>query len=1106
MALKTDFDWDWGQLHVTVGVQHHSGGADCDVKVTTDIGSDTQPFFQAAPLQTTLAFDLAPPFTVTDLVVECTHNGGGGGPRNIHVDYLTVTNGDYQWPHPRDHEVLYDATSFPGGGYGGTVVRTDETGEYLLLATNTGGVAISDDGDDWWFLGGDDAVDRSQELIHTWEVWAPNAQTVYTIAGAEQSTYGGFLKWDATSDDWTVLDGELAVDDNDHICGDTHHAGGRLITSWNDGTDDVLFLANHGDTVKGGDTADVWDAPGVFPYDITTEAFCTADGLLDLPATGDDDLVSALEIVTVGVTEYLLVAYKSRASSADALWACPLDGDCSTGVTSACTAIASTGWDLRDLEVQEVSADERALVYAVDAGLRESGGSCTRDHEGTVMVLNLTEGDPGVLNASVWDSDTTYAAAWEVGVGKDGCPQHWDGDTAGPNLDDDYVEKVFEKNMLGDGELRIPESGASSSNELVGLAKGVGASDTFLFAFAKLFGTAYAYPKVHRAAITTPPSQNDLLPWKPLQDYWTGEPMYEENADLDTAIDTNYEERASKGDDNSSWLGSLHVQDDREQWFPKGPVDAVFYTMPDESVVAMVSGDIGVYGLPPESAAGAPGWDSIYSAKDMDEIPWFWAMDPISEVGQLVGRDLAYCSTCEPTSVDANGLAVVASMDVAMNWLYGQPDTGDRVAGKYDCHAENMTSGGRGVALVDDGAGGATVWVVRLQQSTGEPVRQNLLKGVLAAGDDFEDGDWCYETTSENKTTSNKSAFNGDDAICPRDDVLPGSYDWPACDPTNATNTPGELFDNHDGTNSFGSPTDVDVLHAEPDVAVVSFASYTGGATDYDGGLAVFYDDGGEMDVFQVPDFTGQASCSGLSMNDVFHHDGARVAIDQARSEWTSGTEFNLWIYVSAAQNGAAAGDDCAIYEVNATYSGGITATWTPVDIGSALGIGDCSDLTVDDVHGLATAPWAPSTVWVFGDTSGTGALCQIDVDSDVPANSTWTGLAPNNGKDRRVKRVRPHPHLEDTLLVGTSAPTTTNPNWQYEPSGLFQVAWRMNGVTGDVLPEWRPFPAEGLSNPHVNGIAFDVLETSEPYEVEAFWLSTSGSGVYEGLRQWDDN
>ncbi|GEM_PF-4976306 len=159
--------------------------------------------------------------------------------------------------------------------------------------------------------------------------------------------------------------------------------------------------------------------------------------------------------------------------------------------------------------------------------------------------------------------------------------------------------------------------------------------------------------------------------------------------------------------------------------------------------------------------------------------------------------------------------------------------------------------------------------------------------------------------------------------------------------------------------------------------------------------------------------------------------------------------------------------------------------------VGTTLGEGD--------VHGLTTAPWAPDTVFAWGSATGPDALCEIAVGG---ASTTWDPLAKTDTKKRLVKRVEPHPHLAETLLVGVAVQNaTTSTVWG--PPQLYQAAWRLGGFSGLVRPDWRKFPDIGLSNQNVNGIAFDVDESAEPYSVERIWVSTAGSGVYDRARTW---
>ena len=79
---------------------------------------------------------------------------------------------------------------------------------------------------------------------------------------------------------------------------------------------------------------------------------------------------------------------------------------------------------------------------------------------------------------------------------------------------------------------------------------------------------------------------------------------------------------------------------------------------------------------------------------------------------------------------------------------------------------------------------------------------------------------------------------------------------------------------------------------------------------------------------------------------------------------------------------------------------------------------------------------------------------------------------------------------------------------------GSGDVWWLINGeVDGkkldsqDKLRTWDVFAEDDsdivVLNGNVTGVAYDVDESSTPYDVTSIWISTAGNGVWEGSRGW---
>jgi len=1099
MELKSSFDWEYGELHARVGVADVDGPTTCTVTVDAGAdGTDTDSF--TAEGEHDLSFpDLDAPFTVDSFEISCSHVGP---PPTIDIDYVNILNGDFLWQPPRDQEIAYIDADWPLGGNVASVVRTDETGNNLVAASNNGGVALSTDGsgDVWWLINGEIDGQKldTQDKLRTWEVFAQDEDDIVVLTGTEISStmYGGLYRTTNSGLGWYELtDVEARADDRFHICTDKSLAGGKLMTGWIDGdSEQVLFFGNH-DTSLG-------TSKHVGVYGLTSEDTCSIEWVADLPATG---IVSAMEVTTVGDDDVLIVGFKTideASAEPDTLYYCPISGKCggAPALDVSCLPIAgSEGWDVRDIAVQVVDEDV-TLIYAADAGLgldTAVSSACSRE-EGTVQVVEL-DASGGSVAVSTWDSDTTTSGTCEAGDFS-GCPQAWHDPSDTGLLHEDYrqyYDSTYGKD-LGAGEMRLyTTSTVDSVNELTGVALFDDGAQQLLFAIANL-SQAYAFPRIYRADVGTDvPEPNDTLPWKPLQDYYTGESVVLDTDD--TSADTNPEQRGEAGNDKGTYLRALANHDDRAEVFPDRPVDITFYELPGEDDwEGQVYGFLGIWELP-NASGGAPGFDSAYGnpSVDLDKIPF--GFSPLSGLGdfqQTTTQDVAFCEGCAVSGINAEGMAFGAVADHGIANYFGPPSSGAREAGNLECHFANFTEV-RNLDLVEDDTT-ATLWGVYLHAGGDPPSKRAISKAVitLADEDDVEDWNWCYETSTSGKTAAPETYVEqaGEhDWVCKRHEADTTYPRWPACD----SSTDGELLDI--AATELGNPFDIEALHDDADVALATFYSHASGDTadpyDREGGLVLFYDDSGEMTRDRVPFTMTGTGCTSLDENEFF--DGAvTLAIDQASSAWSAtASERDVWAYVGGS---GTATDDCSIFQVHITYDSGIEAEWTELPIGSGT---DCSGLGGNKLQGIAAAPWASDRIWAFGEAEGSDSLCQIDaLDADNPVLDP---MAPDGTTWRRIKHVSPHPYLVDTLLVGVGVQAEDKGGVTWETLDLFQASWRWFGAAGEVKASWRPYRDSGLYNGNITGVAFDVDESSTPYDVTSIWISTAGNGVWEGSRGW---
>ena len=1068
ISLKGDFDWDYGELNVSVGVTTGAAGADCDVEVGVD-GGATQVIgtFTSPGQHSFAASSLSPPFTLTDLKVHCDYTGVASA---VLVDYVNVLNGEYHWPPPGDHDIAWIDTSFHGGGYSTTVVRSHTVDGELLSAADNGGVLFSDDaGQTWTTINGESWPDKiaHQDQLAVMEVEGTDTNRIYALSARE---FGGALSgalYETTDlgETWTEVSTSQLAERTWHHCEpDTKaHAGGRHMLSWfGSGLEQFLFVVDH------------QTSPGVYTYLTSSGSTVACDGGAGLPGLPTDEYVSSLAVVPIGDDDYLAVGYKTVTGNGDAVYLCELDGDCSSGVASSCVAVSDSGWDVRDIEVDVVDANT-TLLYVADAGRRrDAAGDCETAAEGTVQVVELQSGG----GTATWNSDESSGSGDCHGAGD--CPS-W--------LDASYTS-ILNGTSYGNGELRVKMSSTGTVQELTGLA--FDADSATLMAFVRHgSGRSYDFQRVYKADVTTPPSDaSPLIAWVPLQDYSTGETRDDDDP---ASIDSNHEERADAVVPDSGWLDSLDPYDDLEMWFPVGPEDGLFVEDPETGVVdVVVNGGFGLFRIP-ESSGTTPGWDSPYgdAAWDLDEIPISWSIGPGSDFQQVVPTTVRFCDSCSPSGKDADGMAWATAWDLTMEYLYGAPLLGSsREPGLWECHFDRWSAGGRDIDLWEAGDGSGTAWAVLWQQASGQPENQAVIKAEFAANDDHTDIEWCFETTDDYHTTGAYDAFwsNGK-WRCDRDPTYFPTSTWPACDPL--TEEPGELLTTATGT--YGAPLAIDVLEdstAAGDVALASFSSYHDGSSySARGGLALFYDSAGDMALHEVP-WTAPSACATWTEDEVF--EGApRVAIDQTASTWTDSSDFSVVAYV--ALTGAVNTDDgCALLKAEIGPS---STTWTAVPIGSNL-TGACSNLLAGDLQGLTLADWAPDTVFLYG----IDHFCEVDVTD--PASPTAADLAFPGGVDRRIVSASPHPHLADTLVVGFGTQAGVGCSTCEEPA-LFEAGWRRSGSSGSWKVAWNPYPDTWMANPNVTSVDFDVDETATPYSVMSFWVSTSGSGVLEGDDTW---
>jgi hypothetical protein len=349
---------------------------------------------------------------------------------------------------------------------------------------------------------------------------------------------------------------------------------------------------------------------------------------------------------------------------------------------------------------------------------------------------------------------------------------------------------------------------------------------------------------------------------------------------------------------------------------------------------------------------------------------------------------------------------------------------------------------------------------------------------------------------------------------CKWDPIEPPTGRWPACDVNLGLATDEEGL----GLTGYGIPQDLVMgvrweagwsylLDPDTDIAVAAFrhaSGVTDATADNDGGIALlhtYYTGTGWVTTLDpVPSLESsgdsRAGSTCADDQDTLFTDQPRLALDAGRSAYADRDNYELYLYATAAGNTADIDDDCKVWFVEDVMASGTrTTTWTSIPL---EGTGDCP-LTADHVQGVATAPWAAETVFVFGGRDsggvGTGGVCAL---------SEGTAATPEvvMSESLVVTGVAPHPHLSNVLLLGTkwgySNPDFTDTPGTYVAELSFDgsptPSWETSHVTGTVAGY-----TETLENPGVEAVAW------APYEdwTNEFYVATHGSGPMMGYLEW---
>ena len=326
----------------------------------------------------------------------------------------------------------------------------------------------------------------------------------------------------------------------------------------------------------------------------------------------------------------------------------------------------------------------------------------------------------------------------------------------------------------------------------------------------------------------------------------------------------------------------------------------------------------------------------------------------------------------------------------------------------------------------------------------------------------------------------------------PEDDTI--TQPWDACgDDKGATG--GDLLGN------YGNPYAVRVVSEE--AAIVAFRTYSGATVD--GGIALLLTDTGVEETILVPlSFTntdsGTCGYSGSDYESLFL-DWPRIELDTDYAQTADGAagDWDLRFLVAfwgddAVDPGTDPDDGCGIWvlETSGTAWTETATDWTPVDMTAG---GDCA-LDRETLQGIATAPWAPDTVFAFGGPETTvstsaGGVCALPFDGAGDYASSLVQVVDPADWTFTVRAVEPHPVLAHTLLVGSRVPYADLTG--YDTPGLVVSALRQDLAGGEEWVTGRPGES-GFVNPGVQVIQWPLTAGADP----RVYVGTNGSGVLE--------
>ncbi len=373
MTLADDLAWTSGVFTVTLRVKQKGPGNPCSVWVASSSMMLQNQTFSSPPGTKVFEFpEVQPGDTVTTLQIECPAGAG-----NVHLDWLSIQNGGYEFAPMLDVSSKPSTMGLPGVGRQ-SVIRASHTadngvGELMFVGSDVGGFAWSDDGLKWTTANGLAGDWTTGAEFGVWEVWAqdgafsPELQSVVVLSGHKDSAEGGGLWYTnslagipAGAQAWTKAPGGLGASKHfDDCLTPTFKSirSGQLIVNQPDDTAGTLFLVASQEPYTRG--LWVWDKRPTETLYTPAAPYFTAS----LP----DALPSALAIDSSG--EFLLVGYRVIAESgveSAALYVWPSDFGPTPG-TDVCQLVSSDADAVWSGDVRDIEAHPTEVVFDATA-------------------------------------------------------------------------------------------------------------------------------------------------------------------------------------------------------------------------------------------------------------------------------------------------------------------------------------------------------------------------------------------------------------------------------------------------------------------------------------------------------------------------------------------------------------------------------------------------------------------------------------------------------------------------------------------------------------------------------------------------------------------